>query len=116
MKGDNSESKRFFGLIAKVDYTDGTAADYHYVPFDCNYTDWQYASASVVPKQRNKTVSTITVITAYDYNVNVGHFDDISLVVLYLHIGHLSQSGAREQRSGYRYKKFFHNKILLIKC
>ena len=46
MKGDNSESKRFFGLIAKVDYTDGTAADYHYVPFDCNYTDWQYASAS----------------------------------------------------------------------
>ncbi len=34
----------------------------------------------VVPKQRNKTVSTITVITAYDYNVNVGHFDDISLV------------------------------------
>ena len=80
MKGDNSESKRFFGLIAKVDYTDGTAADYHYVPFDCNYTDWQYASASVVPKQRNKTVSTITVITAYDYNVNVGHFDDISLV------------------------------------
>lgn len=33
-----------------------------------------------------------------------------------LHIGHLSQSGAREQRSGYRYKKFFHNKILLIKC
>ena len=41
---------------------------------------------------------------------------DISLVVLYLHIGHLSQSGAREQRSGYRYKKFFHNKILLIKC
>lgn len=80
MKGDNSESKRFFGLIAKVDYADGTAADYHYVPFDCNYTGWQYASGSVVPKQPNKTVSTITVITAYDYNINVGHFDDISLV------------------------------------
>ncbi len=81
MKGDNSEGKRFFGLIAKVSYTDTSLApDYHYVTFDCNYTGWQYASGSVVPKQRGKTVSTITITTAYDYNINVGHFDDISLV------------------------------------
>ena len=81
MKGDNSENKRFFGLIAKVSYTDTSLEpDYHYVPFDCNYTDWQYASGSIVPKQRGKTVSTITVTTAYDCNINAGRFDDISLV------------------------------------
>ncbi len=73
------ESQRFFGLIAKVEYTDGSAPDEHYVSFDCDYTDWQYASGMVVPKQKNKTVATITVYAAYDYNANVCLFDEIAL-------------------------------------
>lgn len=80
MEGDNTGSKRFFGIIAKISYTDGSDPDYNYLVFDCNYTGWQYASATVAPKKSNKTVSTIEISTAYDYNVNVARFDNISLV------------------------------------
>ena len=79
MTGDNEGGKRFFGLIARVSYSDGTDPDYHYIPFEENYTGWQYASGMVVPTQSGKTVSTITVIAAYDYNVNTCCFDEIAL-------------------------------------
>ena len=81
MKGDNQENKRFFGLIAKITYRDsGVAPEYQYIPFDELYSDWQYASGFVVPKQKGKTVASITISTAYDYNANIARFDDISLV------------------------------------
>ena len=80
MAGDNSGNKRFFGIIAMVNYTDSSSPDYHYLTFDDNYTDWQYASCIITPKQSGKTVSTITLNLAYDFNVNDAYFDNISLV------------------------------------
>lgn len=80
MTGDNSGDKRFFGLIAKINYTDNSDPDYNYLVFDCNYTGWQYGSATVAPKKSNKTVSSIEISTAYDYNINNARFDNISLV------------------------------------
>ena len=80
MKGDNDENKRFFGLIAKINYSDNTDPDYNYLVFDCNYTGWQYGSATVAPKKSNNIVSSIEISTAYDYNINDARFDNISLV------------------------------------
>ena len=76
--GDNDTGERFFGLIAKLTYSDGST-EYHYVQFDTLYTDWQYASGFVVPKETTKVVTSITVSTAYDYNANYARFDNILL-------------------------------------
>ena len=80
MTGDNDEQRRFFGMIAKVCYTDGTMPDYHYVSFNDDVDQWQFASGCIVPKQANKTVSTITVSLALDYCPNSAYFDDVTLV------------------------------------
>ncbi|MBS1402257.1 MAG: hypothetical protein HPZ79_04635 [Oscillospiraceae bacterium] len=71
--------ERFFGLIAKITYTDNTTEN-HYVPFDASYSGWQYASGIIVPKQSNKTVSTVTVQCAYNKNANDAYFDGVSLI------------------------------------
>ena len=71
--------ERFFGLIAKITYTDNTTEN-HYVPFDASYSGWQYATGIIVPKQSNKTVSTVTVQCAYNKNANDAHFDGVSLI------------------------------------
>ena len=80
LEGDNANGSRFFGLIARVNYSDGSAPDYHYVPFNGNIDVWQYASGVVVPKQENKTISTITVSACLDYCANRAYMDDISLI------------------------------------
>ncbi len=51
------------------------------MPFNDDYIGWQYASCVVAPKKENqsKTLSSITVITAYDYNIDWATFDNISL-------------------------------------
>ena len=76
----NAENKRYFGLIAMITYSD-ESTEKHYVPFNDDYTGWQYASGIVVPKvtDTSKTVTSITVYTAYDYNGNTAWFDEISL-------------------------------------
>lgn len=71
--------ERFFGLIAKITYTDNTTEN-HYVPFDASYSGWQYATGIIVPKQSNKTVSTVTVQCAYNKNANDAYFDGVSLI------------------------------------
>lgn len=81
MKKDNENECRFFGLIAKVTYTDTSLEpDYHFVSFNDNIDQWQFASSVIVPKQRNKTVSTITVSACLDYCANRAYMDDISLI------------------------------------
>ena len=79
MSGNNSTYQRFFGLIAEIKYTDSTTPEYQYVAFDSRYDGWQYASGFIVPKQAGKTVDTITVYLAYDYNINTAWFDQITL-------------------------------------
>ncbi len=80
-----NNSKRYFGLIARCNYSDGTK-EYFYMPFNDDYPLWQYASCVIAPKKENqsKTLSTITVILAYDGNLDGSTamgaaFDNISL-------------------------------------
>ncbi len=79
LTGDNTTTKRFFGMIAKILYSDTTTPEYQYVAFNPQFNDWQYASGFIVPKRANKTVTSITVSLAYDYNVNTAWFDQVSL-------------------------------------
>jgi YD repeat-containing protein len=79
MSGNNSTYQRFFGMIAEIKYTGSSTREYQYVAFDSRYDGWQYASGFIVPKQAGKTVDTITVYLAYDYNINTAWFDQITL-------------------------------------
>ena len=77
---ENNTKKQFFGLIAKCTYSDATK-EYFYMPFNGDYDGWQYASCVIAPKKDNqsKTIQSITVITAYDRNINTVWYDNISL-------------------------------------
>ena len=75
--------KAYFGLLAAISYVnaDGTGTAYsewHYVPFNKDYTGWQYASGVVIPKQ-DKAVNAIQVYLIYCGNANTAYFDNISL-------------------------------------
>ena len=52
-----------------------------YVSFNDDFTDWQYASGVIIPKQRGLMIENITVYCAYDYNANYAYFTNISLVL-----------------------------------
>ena len=49
--------------------------------FNDDFTDWQYASGVIIPKQRGLMIENITVYCAYDYNANYAYFTNISLVL-----------------------------------
>ena len=113
--GDTEEEKRAkdtnkqFGLRAVLTYSDNTT-EYHYVPFNADVNDWQFASLAIVPKQPTKTVSAIQVICAYEKNANTAYFDNLSLVkevaqtMKYDEDGNLisvQSSGTREESSAY---------------
>ena len=49
--------------------------------FNDDFTDWQYASGVIIPKQRGLMIKDITVYCAYDYNANYAYFTNISLVL-----------------------------------
>ena len=70
---------RFFGILAQLVYSDGTAED-HVLAFNTDITDWQYGSLPIVPKKENKTVSRIDIYIRYYRNCNTAYFDNISLV------------------------------------
>ena len=80
------DGERYFGLIAEIKYAkeDGTEiseTENQYVSFNCDFTDWQYASGVIIPKRRDLMVKNITVYCAYDYNANDAYFTNISLVL-----------------------------------
>ena len=52
-----------------------------YVSFNDDFTDWQYASGVIIPKQRGLMIKDITIYCAYDYNANDVYFTNISLVL-----------------------------------
>ena len=52
-----------------------------YVSFNDDFTDWQYASGVIIPKQRGLMIENITIYCAYDYNANDAYFTNISLVL-----------------------------------
>ena len=74
------DGDRYFGLIAEIRYANGTT-EKQYVSFNDDFTDWQYASGVIIPKQRGLMIENITVYCAYDYNANDVYFTNISLVL-----------------------------------
>ena len=69
------------GLRAELTYDDEeNTKEYHYVSFNTDLEDWQFASLAVVPKEPTKTVKSIRIYCAYERNANTGYFDSISLV------------------------------------
>lgn len=82
LTGDNSGNKRFFGIIATITYDqDSAPQEYFYIPFNDDVSDWQYICGTIVPKAENKTVASITVALACDYNANRTYIDDVRLVM-----------------------------------
>ena len=83
--GDTEEEKaakdtnKQFGLRAILTYSDGTK-EYHYVPFNADLTDWQFASLAIVPREPAKFLLTIQIQCAYEKNANTAYFDNISLI------------------------------------
>lgn len=75
---EDSSSKRIFGFIATFNYSDGTSEP-HTIQFNSDNTDWQYVSQALVPKQSDKTLTSLTISAAYDYNANTAYFDHIVL-------------------------------------
>ena len=82
----NLHTKRYFGLIARCMYTDSSGSahcDYHYMPFNDNYDDWQFASCVIVPTKyyqtSGMTLTYIDVYIVYDNNFNTMSVDNISL-------------------------------------
>ncbi|MBQ9847906.1 MAG: RHS repeat protein, partial [Clostridia bacterium] len=79
---DAARANRKFGLKAVLTYSDASTEE-HYVSFNDDNVEWQYAALAIVPKTENKTltVQTVTVSFVYDYNANYALFDDITLTV-----------------------------------
>ena len=52
-----------------------------YFSFDPYFSDWQERSGILMPSEanQNKTIASVTVVAAYDNNVNTAYFDNISL-------------------------------------
>ena len=76
---NNTNYKRFFGLIIKLIYSDTTDPEYHYVAFNGSISDWQYITGPVVPKRKNKTVTSVTVTVAGDLLANTTYVDNVTL-------------------------------------
>jgi len=68
-----------FALKATIKYTDNTTETFTDT-FCKDFTGWQYLALPIVPAQRTKTVSVITVYLNYNYNLNTAYFDKIALV------------------------------------
>ena len=79
--------RRYFGLIAQCHYTNGddqyTYTDYHFMPFNDDYDDWQFASCVIVPDSYYQKVGMrleyIDVYVVYDNNFNTMYVDNLSL-------------------------------------
>ena len=76
----SSDDQPYFGLVARIYYADGTSEPY-YFSFDPYFSDWQERSGILLPSAANqsKAISSVTIVAAYDNNVNTAYFDNISL-------------------------------------
>ena len=76
----SSDDQPYFGLVARIYYADGTSEPF-YFSFDPYFSDWQERSGILMPSEanQNKAITSVTVVAAYDNNVNTAYFDNISL-------------------------------------
>ena len=78
--GTDYGSEPYFGMIAAVYYAGESGEEWHLIPFNKDYTQWQYASGIVIPRQSEKTVETIKLYLIYSQNGNTAYFDNLSIV------------------------------------
>ncbi|MBQ3011166.1 MAG: DNRLRE domain-containing protein, partial [Oscillospiraceae bacterium] len=73
---------RSFGLCATLTYSNGST-EAHYVAFNPDITEWQYAAMAIVPQTKNTdlNVESVTVEVVYEHNANTMYFDDVCLIV-----------------------------------
>ncbi len=70
----------FFGLAIRLNYSDGSVQVKH-LPYDPTYHGWQYVQEAIVSNKTDEdlTITSVTVLAAYDNNINTACFDHISL-------------------------------------
>ena len=70
--------QRDFCLAAALIYSDDSL-ELQAMQYSTQSTDWQYLAFPIVPKQPNKTVKTVMVMTSFGRNPNSVLFDNLSL-------------------------------------
>lgn len=94
---------------------DGTTTGYsewHYVPFNKDYTDWQYASGVIIPKQE-KAVNGIQVYAFYTSNANTAYFDNIHHGIM-IYLPHIDTSNLERKGKMIPTNKAFDRKTEII--
>ena len=104
--------KPYFGLLAAVVYTDQSGEEWHLVPFNKDYTDWQYASGIVVPK-RDAPVKLIRVYLIYKNNANTAYFDNIHHGIM-IYLPHIDTSNLERKGKMIPTNKAFDRKTEII--
>jgi YD repeat-containing protein len=72
-----------FELRAVLSYDNGSSTpvtDTHYIKFDKNIRDWQFASGIFKEDQSKGLLESITIEIHYINNAGIGYFDNISLI------------------------------------
>ena len=69
----------YYGLIARLYYADDTS-DVFYFPLNQYSSSWQQVNGILAPKEgnENKAITEVSIVAAYDNNVNTAYFDNIS--------------------------------------
>ena len=75
MEPDGTVNDRVFGLVATINYTDGSTEKVT-ATFNPDVENWQYTATPIVPQ---KAYTSVKVELTYDYNVNTVLFDGIQL-------------------------------------
>ena len=75
-----TQDRPYYGLVARIYYADGTSEPY-YFSFNPYFAGWQERSGILMPSEANqsKSITSVTVVAAYDNNINTAYFDNISL-------------------------------------
>ncbi len=66
-------------MLAAVYYEGQSGEEWHYIPFNKEYSGWQYASGIVIPK-KDSDVRMIKLYLIYSLNGNSAYFDNVSIV------------------------------------
>ncbi|MGN0335847.1 MAG: RHS repeat domain-containing protein, partial [Lachnospiraceae bacterium] len=76
----NQLAYRYWGILLKLNYSDGTN-EFQDLPFcESIKGQWQYAAKAITPRSSGKTISTVDIFLCYYRNANISYFDNISLI------------------------------------
>ena len=77
-----TDETRKFGITVTLNYSDSTTSE-HYMAFNADNVNLQYASLAVVPQASGAdvTVTSAVIAVCYDYNANTAYFDNVTFTV-----------------------------------